>query len=624
MKLSLCSLCALLLLHFTTVSSSFAEDFDIRTNYDKAEYEITMRDGVKLHTVVYTPKDQSEQYPILLKRTPYSAKPYGANEFHKSNALAPSEEFLKDGYIFVVQDGRGTHLSGGEWVNLQPVRTGDEKTDETTDAYDTIDWLTNNISGNNGRVGQWGISHPGWYTVQSMIDPHPALKAASPQATTFDPFIGDDEHRNGAFRLLSIDWWRHMSITTGPERRKFNGKRPEGHDYKTPWAYEFFLNAGPLDEINEDHYGGMLSHIWDNVIEHPNYDDFWRAINVERHLDNITVPTLHVAGWFDDPDPYGAFKTYEVIEKNNPNIDSTLVVGPWRHGGWLGDDGSMLGDIDFGSKTSDYFKSDIIFPFFQYYLKNQGTWSPPEAKVFVTGTNKWQSFEQWPPKSVEHTPFYMHEDSALAPSKPKTRGKKAHDDYISDPNKPVPYTNVIPENPGPSYLVADQRFASTRPDVLTYQTDVLEEDITIAGPILVNLFASTTGTDSDWFVKVIDVHPGDAPDNSQGTKMGGYQMLVGAEVMRGKYRNSLSDPEPMKPGKPTPIEFEIRDKFHTFKKGHKIMVQVHSTWFPVSDRNPQTFTNIYSAEKDEYVKATQKIYRSKKYPSHITLPVIRQ
>lgn len=596
--------------------------FDLTANYVKSEHKITMRDGIKLHTVVYSPRDKSQQYPILMVRTPYSADPYGTGLFHPPERMAPADEFLEDGYIFVFQDGRGTFKSEGEWRNLCPVREDENGIDETTDTYDTIEWLIHNIPGNNGRVGQWGISHPGWYTVMGMISAHPALKAASPQATTFDPFIGDDEHHNGAFLQMFVEWAYSMSINSGPDRAELNGKWPQRIDHGTPWAYEFFLNAGPHDKLNERYYKGRMTRVWQDVIEHPDYDEFWKSKNVAQSLDNIRIPVLNVAGWFDSSDPYGAIATYQTIEEKNPDNKSTLVVGPWRHGGWRGDDGSKHGDIHFGSKTSEYFQKEIIFPFFQYYLKDEGNWTPSEATVFETGNNRWHRLEQWPPKNVIKKNIYFHEDGGLSFGQPSETSQSAHDSYVSDPAKPVPFSPKIRMSQYAfNYILGDQRYASIRPDVLVYQTEILDKDITVAGPVLCNLFASTTGTDSDWFVKLIDVYPNDTPSNVK-VEMGGYQMLLGVEVMRGKYRNSYSDPEPMTPNQVTPISFEIHDRYHTFKKGHRIMVHVHSSWFPTFDRNPQTFTNIYRAQKSDYQKAMQKIYRSQKSPSHLVLPIL--
>ncbi|MEM6416056.1 MAG: CocE/NonD family hydrolase [Pseudomonadota bacterium] len=598
-----------------------AAEFDANAHYLKREYKIEMRDGIKLHTVVYSPKDTSRQYPILLHRTPYSAGPYG-EEFETRDLRAPGEKFLEDGFIFVRQDARGTHYSEGEWVNLKPIRENENDVDESTDAYDTIEWLVNSIPNNNGRVGQWGISHPGWYTVQSIINPHPALKAASPQATTFDPFIGDDERRNGVLRLMSIEWFYTMSLKAGENRRELNGTWPKFTDFGTPWRYQFYLNAGPTDKLNQRYFGGKLSHLWDNVLENPNYNSFWEKINVGRHLNNIKIPVLHVGGWFDVPDPYGAFKTYEVIEQKNPNNKSSLVVGPWAHGGWFKSSGAKLADMEFGSNTAEYYRENILFPFFNFYLKEKGSWDPAEAIVFETGENEWHTYDSWPPKDVTKTIIYFHENNSLTFDRKMVSNRSAHDSYISDPKRPVPFSPDIAEERSGPHNVKDQRFAYSRPDVLSYETTPLDRDITIAGPIPAKLFVSTSGTDSDWYVKIIDVFPGDATPNSAGVPMAGYQMLVGMEVMRGRFRNSFYDPEPMEPNKPTPINLEIRDKFHTFKKGHKIMVQIQSSSFPLHERNPQTFTNTFTATEANFHVGTQKVYRSKKHRSHLILPVV--
>jgi putative CocE/NonD family hydrolase len=607
----------------TVADSSLAEDaeFDVKAHYDKAEYQIPMADGVKLHTIVYSPKDKSQKYPFLIVRTPYSVRPYGLEEYLPAKRMAPSVEFLEDGYIFVFQDGRGTYKSEGEWENLRPARTHEGGSDESTDAYDTLDWLLDNIPGHNSHAGQWGISHPGWYAAMAMIDAHPALKAVSPQATTLDAFIGDDDHHNGAYALHYLTWRYGMSIVTGPDRAALNGAPAESVDFGTDWDYEFYLNAGPLDEINEKHFNGRMTQVWQNLIDHPDYDEFWARKNYTHLLKDIEIPVLNVGGWFDATDFYGSIQTYQSIERQNPGNESTLVIGPWSHGGWWGSDGTSLGHMQFGAATSEYYKKDIIFPFFQYHLKHKGTWSPAEAIVFETGNNTWHHLAQWPPENIEKRNIYLHEDFQLSFEKPKSQAGAAFDSYVSDPAKPVPLSPDIPMYKN-NRMVADQRIASTRTDVLTYKSSVLEEDLTIAGPILANLFASTSGTDSDWFVKLIDVYPADAP-NAGDVRMAGYQMLLGIEVMRGKYRNSFSEPEPMTPDEITPISFHLWDKFHTFKKGHRIMIQIQSSWFPAFDRNPQTFTNIYRAKKDAYRKATQKIYRSGESPTHLVLPVLQ-
>ena len=598
------------------------EEYDVRAYYDKSEVMIAMRDGVKLFTAIYSPKDRSKDYPILFYRTPYSIEPYG-EEHRPAEELAPALEMLEEGYIFVLQDIRGTYKSEGEFEVIRGIRE-DKKDplaiDESTDNYDSIEWLINNVEGHNGRVGQWGISYSGWTTLQGMIDPHPALKASSPQASPSDMFIGDDWHHNGAFRLTyAFAWMNH----TAQERDTPTAKAPEPFDYGTSWGYEFFLNAGPTSELNQKYFKGQVP-AWEDFINHPNYDEFWQRRNALQYLGNIKHPVLNVAGWFDAEDFYGPISIYQEIEKRNPDNQSTFVSGPWRHGGWVRDDGSCLGDIQFGAKTSEYYQKHIVSPFFRYHLKGEGEWNPKEAIVFETGGNRWHRFDQWPPANNETKNLYFQADGKLSFDRPKAQ-KSAADDYISDPNKPVPFTSDFTAGwPGHTWMIEDQRSASARTDVLVYQTEVLEEDITIAGPILVNLFASTSGTDADFFVKLVDVFPGDTPDpdpNPTGARMGGYQMLVGVETMRAKYRDDYSNPEPMTPNEVTPISFNIWDKFHTFKRGHRIMVQVHSSWFPAYDRNPQQFMDIYHATKNDYNKATQKIYRSAKTPSHLVLPI---
>lgn len=626
MRLLLFSIGAALLLFCSIYRASAegnAKAYDAKAHYDKAEVIIPMRDGVKLFTAIFTPKNRSQQYPIMLYRTPYSIEAYGEN-FPPVEKMAPSKEMLEEGYIFVLQDLRGTYKSEGEFEVLRVNRQNGADSlaiDESTDNYDTIDWLVNNISDHNGKVGQWGISYSAWTTIQGMIDAHPALKASSPQASPSDMFVGDDWHHNGAFRLTYAFAWLG---SIAQERDVPTENRPEPFSYGTPWGYEFFLNAGPTSDMNKKFFGGRVP-AWENLIKHPNYDEYWRQKNMLQYMDNIKHPILNVAGWFDAEDFYGPVSIYQEIEKRNPNNQSTFVSGPWLHGGWVREDGSSLGDIQFGSKTSEYFSKHIVSPFFKYYLKGEGDWTPKEAIVFETGGNRWHSFDAWPPKDAAEKRIYFHANGKLSFDKPSA-GKSKADEYISDPKKPVPFTTDFTAGwPGHTWMIEDQRLASTRTDVLAYKTDVLEENVTIAGPILVNLFVSSTGTDADFFVKLIDVYPGDAKDpepNPKGVKMGGYQMLVGVEVMRAKYRSDFENPAPMEPNKVTPLTFNIWDKFHTFKKGHRIMVQVHSSWFPAYDRNPQQFMDIYQAGTKDYQKATQKIYRSKSAPSHLVLPVM--
>lgn len=611
----------LLFLLLSTISFTYAqEEFDFKSNYSRAEHMIEMRDGIKLHTVIYAPKNAVQDYPIILFRTPYYNGRGGPDDYYYSSAPVPHPKMAEEGYIFVIQSVRGTGKSEGSFSDIRPPIPGPTGTDDSSDNYDAIDWIVKNIPNNNGRVGQWGISHPGFYTVMGMINAHPALKAASPQATTGDPFIGDDGHRNGIFRLMpKVLWAAGSMMRSAADDRNAVNRESIDFDYGTNWSYEFFLNSGPINKLNEKYFDGRLGSWWEDIIEHPNYDEYYQKRHIPKYMNNINVPTLNVLGWFDAPDPYGAIATYHGIEKRTPNNNSVIVAGPWQHGNWKWSNGNKLGDIDFGSNTADYFNINIIKPFFDYYLKDKGKWNPPEAQMYETGGNKWHSFEQWPPKEIQYKALYLNDNFKVSFDPPKTDGK---DQYTNNPEKPVPFTTKIDFTfPGGEYRILDQRFATTRADVLTYTSQLLEEDITIAGPILPMLYTETTGTDADWFVKVIDVYPPDAKANSEGVEMKGYQMLVGAEGMRAKYRDSLSDPAPVVPNEITEINFEIRDKFHTFKKGHKIMIQIHSTWFPIYDRNPGQFMNIYGADKNDYLTTNQTIHRSKGFPSNIKLPI---
>ena len=607
-----------------TASRLFAqESFNIKENYEKTEHMIPMRDGVKLHTQVYTPKDQSQKYPILLFRTPYSIRYYGATNFRR--VLGPNDLYAPEGFIFVYQDVRGKFKSEGEFIVMKPhktVKKGPKDTDESSDTYDTIEWVLKNIPNHNGRVGQWGISYPGFQTVMGMIDAHPAMKASSPQASPSDMWIGDDFHHNGAFRLMYTFGWLsgNAAIRSGP-----SASRSRRFSYGTPDGYKFYLDLGPVSNVDKKYFQNRVP-TWNEYMEHGDYDGYWKEQNVLNYLDNIKHPILNVAGWFDAEDFYGPMSIYYTIEKRNPKNKSTLVVGPWLHGGWSRMDGDALGNIRFDIKTSVYYREKVEFPFFTYYLKDKGPLDLPEALVFETGSNQWKSYDQWPPKKAQEKKIYFHADGKLSFSPPSETSDRANDSYISDPDKPVPFSSEIRTSQGHLWMVEDQRFASRRPDVLVYQTDVLKEDVTIAGPIIANLFVSTTGTDADWIVKLIDVYPGTSPDNKpnpQNVRMGDFEMLVGADVFRGKYRNSYEKPERFVPNEVTKIEYDLRDKYHCFLKGHRIMVQVQSTWFPVIDRNPQKFVDIYHAKASDFQKATHKIYRSAKYGSHLKVRVLQ-
>lgn len=604
-----------------------APAFDLQAHYVKSEYMVPMRDGVKLFTIVYTPRDTTVSFPFLLVRTPYSIPPYEPDVYRAQ--LGPSPEFDRDGYIFVYQDARGKFRSEGDFVLLKPFRkdkSNPKTVDESSDTYDTIEWLLHNVPHNNGRVGMWGISYPGWQTVMGMLSPHPALKAASPQASPSDMFIGDDFHHNGAFRFMYAFSW--LSGNARP-RAGQTQERGAPFDYGTPDGYRFFMDASTPSRVDELYFHGQVPD-WNTFMEHPDYDSYWKTQGVLKDLDAVpaSLPILHVAGWFDAEDFYGPLSIFYRLEKLHPGAKSTLAVGPWRHGGWNSTTGAELWNIRFGSETSRHFQTEVQFPFFQFYLKDEGEWKNPKAVVFETGNNVWHTLPSWPPPGTQTKNLYFHAGGRLSFDAPTAAG---YDEYVNDPAKPVPFSAQTRTTQGALWMIEDQRFASTRPDVLVYETEPLTEDVTIAGPIVASLQVSTSGTDADWIVKLIDVLPGDAPDNEPTrrnadpapTRMGHFQMLLAGEVFRSKYRESYEKPVAMVPGRVTGIEFDLRDRYHTFRKGHRIMVQVQSTWFPVIDRNPGRFMNIYKAQPSDYVKTTQRVYRSPRQSSHIVLNVLR-
>jgi len=622
-KLSLkkCFFCIL----FLIILSAFAytgTDFEIKEHYTKSEHMVSMRDEVKLYTQVYAPKDKRQKYPVMLFRTPYSIGDYSP-EIGRS-VLGPNNLYAPEGFIFVYQDVRGKFRSEGEFIVMRPhkaVKKRTEDTDESSDTYDTIEWILNNVPDNNGRVGQWGISYPGFQTVMGMIEAHPALKASSPQASPSDMWIGDDFHHNGAFRLMYTFGWLsgNAAVRSGPSE-----KRGTRFDYGTSDGYKFFLELGPVSNVDKKYFHERVP-TWNEYMEHGDYDDYWRRQDVLQHLNNIKHAVLNVAGWFDAEDFYGPMSIYYTVEKNNPENKSILVVGPWRHGGWAREKGDFLGNIRFGSNTSEYFRNQVEFPFFLYYLKDKGKLELPEALVFETGTNRWKSYDKWPPLQAVEKNLYLRAEGKLSFTASKEESNKAYDVFISDPDNPVPYSAEVRTYQGHTWMVEDQRFAADRPDVLVYQSDILSKDVTIAGPIIADLFVSTTGTDADWIVKLIDVFPEGSseiiPGISNETK-GNFQMLVGADVFRGKYRISFEKPEPFVPGVITRISYDLRDKYHCFRKGHRIMVQVQSTWFPVIDRNPQKFVDIYHAEESDFKKALHRVYRSAAYGSNLKLRVL--
>ncbi|MBN2246761.1 MAG: CocE/NonD family hydrolase [Candidatus Aminicenantes bacterium] len=613
----------LLILSLAAISSSCIKaDFDIKKDYIKSEYMIPMRDGIKLYTQAYSPRDNSQKFPIMLFRTPYSIGDYGPEINRKT--LGPNDMYAPEGFIFVYQDVRGKFKSQGEFTVMRPhiaEKHSPQDTDESSDTYDTIEWILNNVPNHNGRVGQWGISYPAFQTVMGMIDAHPAMKASSPQASPSDMWIGDDFHHNGAFRLIYTFGWlaRNAAVRSGPSE-----SRGEQFDYGTEDGYQFFLDLGPVSNVDKKYFHQQVP-TWNEYMEHGDYDEYWRKQNVLPHLKNIEHAILNVAGWFDAEDFYGPMSIYYTIEKLNSENKSILAVGPWRHGGWAGEKGDTLGQIRFNSDTGAYFRQEVEFPFFLYHLKGKGDPNLSEAIVFETGTNQWQTYSQWPPAEAEEVNLYFRENKTLAFEAPPKEISPDSDSFISDPGDPVPYSAHIGTHQGHTWMVEDQRFVSGRPDVLVYQTEVLTEDITIAGPIIADLFVSTTGTDADWIVKVIDVFPENSreiiPDESNDTT-GHFQMLVGADVFRGKYRHSFEQPEPFIPGEIARITYDLRDKYHCFRKGHRIMVHVQSTWFPLIDRNPQKFMDIYHAQESDFQKAEHTLYRSPEYSSQIKFRIL--
>jgi uncharacterized protein len=628
-------LVASLLVQTVAQSKNDEPEFDLKAHYTKYEYRIPMRDGVHLFTSVYVPKDSSRAYPFLILRTPYSVAPYGVDQYKKS--LDPSPEFYKAGYIFVFQDVRGRYMSEGTFVEMRPhidVKKSNKDVDDSSDLYDTIDWLLKNVPNNNGKAGIWGISYPGFFTSASIIDSHPALKAASPQAPMTNLFMGDDAYHGGAF-MLNANFGFYVSFKP-QENPVLPPKVRVPFDYGTTSAYDFYLNVGPISNLDKylDGWGGL----YDDQMRHDTYDDYWKARNLAPHMKNIHCAVLTVGGWFDAEDLQGPFSTFHAIDKYNSGIFNSLVVGPWVHGGWGRYEGNHLGRVEFASNTGEYYRKNILFPFFEQYLKGAEDAKLPKAYVFETGTNVWRKYSEWPPKGAETKTLFLRADGVLS-FEPPSSDAPAFDEYVSDPAKPVPFVNYVSTSVPQEYMDSDQRFADSRTDVLTYETPVLQEDVTIAGPVSPHLFVSTSGTDSDWDVKLIDVYPADFPDSKLDEKpeekdkprtdvgippfaMGGYQQLVRGEPFRGKFRHSFEKPEAFTPGKVEQIDFMMQDVNHTFRRGHRIMVQVQSSWFPLTDRNPQTFVNIPDAKPSDFVKATERVYHDKGQASGIVVGVL--
>ena len=608
----------------------------IKANYTKHEFLIQMRDGVRLFTSVYTPKIAAEQYPFLINRTPYTVAPYGADNYRAT--LGPSEKLAREGFIFVYQDVRGKGRSEGTFMHVRPhnpARKGPKDTDESSDTWDTVDWLLKHVPNHNGRAGIYGISYPGFYAAHGAIDAHPAMKVASPQAPVSEWFIGDDFRHNGAlflshaFRFLAAFGQdvRPTGEPGAPSVMPFN--------YATPDSYDFYLRTGPLQNFDEKYFHGKIDY-WKELIANDTYSPYWQERNLRRYMKGVKPAVMTVGGWFDAEDLFGALRLYESIEKQNPGSNNAIVMGPWIHGGWARGDGDRLGHVPFNSKTAEFYRDNIEFPFYVHHLKGKGDGKLPEAYMFETGRNEWHQHAQWPPKEAASRTLYFADAGRLA-AQPSSSPDDAFDEYISDPNKPVPYMNEITQSMHVTYMVSDQRFASSRPDVLVYQTDPLENEIRMAGPVKVTLHVSTTGTDSDFVVKLIDVYPGDFPDPEPSPeqrrrveqplappemRMGGYHQLVRGEPFRGKFRNSFEKPEPFTPGKIEKVEFELPDVYHSFRRGHRVMVHVQSSWFPLVDRNPQKFMKIADARTADFQKATQRVYRSGRHASSVQMLVI--
>lgn len=621
-----------LLLIVSSVSAQTLNPQDsawIRDNYTKKEIMIPMRDGIKLFTAVYTPKNNSEAHPILMTRTPYSCAPYGESNFR---AFWDNHwrYYMRRNYIIVLQDVRGRWMSEGEFMDVRPFNPNKKGTefDEASDTYDAIDWLVKNIPGNNKKVGIFGISYPGFYSTMAALSNHPSLVAVSPQAPVTDWFMGDDFHHNGAF--FQMDGFAFYSSFGKPRPQPTTVGSP-GFQFPTRDAYKFYLEAGSTKQLAK--LIGDSIAFWHEMYKHPNYDDWWKARNVRNFVNNVPAHTntLVVGGLFDAEDTYGAWRTYEAIEKKAKN-NNRIVMGPWYHGQWSRGDGSSLGNVKFGSNTSTYYQNEIELPFFMHHLEGKANIDAlAEATIFFTGENKWRKLAQWPAANVQMTPMYLQPNGALSWNKPTIT--KSASEYISDPAKPVPYTEDVHFSRTIAYMTDDQRFANRRTDVLSFQTDVLTDDVTLAGTVIADLLTSISTTDADFVVKIIDVFPSDFnyPGAAQAAgrlgggsyPMGDYQMLVRGEIMRGRFRNSFEKPEAFKPNAVEKVKFELPDVAHTFKKGHRIMIQIQSSWFPLVDRNPQQFVNIYEAEPKDYIKSKIQIWHDAKNASSILLPVLK-
>ncbi len=608
-------------------ATAAGESSVLRRAYAKYEYRIPMRDGARLYTAVYVPADRDDPRPILLSRTPYSCDPYGADRYPEDLSAATAA-MVAERYILVCQDVRGRWMSEGEFADMRPLRAvSGAAVDEATDTFDTIEWLLANLGGLNGRVGLWGNSYDGFYTAMGLLSGHPALVAALPSAPIADWYF-DDMHHHGMFTLALtfpfFEWFgRPRPAPIAPQGE------PEWYDYGTPDGYRFYLDLGPVANIERQILKGGVP-FWTTMTRHPDYDELWQARSILPHLEGVTAAVLVVGGWFDAEDLYGTLATYAALERLNPKADVRLVMGPWRHGTWFRDDGRRLGPTDFGFDTAAVFRDRVMVPFFRNHLDGGPPPELPEASVFETGVNRWRELATWPPAAARPCVLYLAADGALAEQPPAatTAGGEAasFDAFLSDPAKPVPFTPEISTGWHPEYMVEDQRFAATRPDVLVYRSEPLTEAVTLAGPMSARLWVSTTGADADWVVKVIDEYPPRLPGydpNSDAPDLGHTQRLVRLEGFRGRYRHSYSAPEPFVPDQAELVEIPLQAVFHTFLPGHRVMLQVQSTLFPLFDRNPQTWVdNIFDAEASDFRPQTHRVWHDPDHPSAIELTVL--
>lgn len=599
--------------------------YETQDIYHKKEFRIPMRDGTKLYTAVYLPKDTSRKYPILMNRSPYGCAPYGEDNYRR--ILGPSELFHERHYIFVYQDVRGCFQSEGTFVNMRPMRSTQNPPaafDESTDTHDTIEWLLGHLPNHNGRVGMWGISYPGFYSAAALVDSHPALIAVSPQAPIADWFRGDDFHHNGAFFLPHA--FNFLS-GFGKVRNGLTTESPAFFRHGTSDGYRFFLQMGPLSQANEKYLRDTVP-FWNEVMDHENYDHFWKDRNLLPHLKDTRPAVMTVGGWFDAEDLFGPLQIYRTIEQADSARRNSLIMGPWSHGGWAQGDGDSLGDLHFGTDTADYYRREMELTFFESWLKKDSAPALPEAWIFETGANRWNRFDRWPPTAAAARKLYLQAGGRLSFHPPEEKPSADYSEYISDPNKPVPFLDKIAIGMSIEYMCSDQRFVATRPDVLVFESDPVKHPLKVAGPIRAVLHVSTSGTDSDWIVKLIDVYPEEEADEENDEEKvtneskPGAQIMIRGDVFRGRFRRSFEQPEPMTPGEPTLVEFTLQDICHTFRAGHKIMVQIQSTWFPLVDRNPQKFVSIRKAQAGDFQKAMQRVYHTRALPTYLEIPLL--